>query len=175
MRFLCRVAAGALLLLGSATPAFAQFASNFNQLGDVTKAGQTLYVIDREGYETRGRLDHVDAGSLTLSLKNGTRRFTTEDVIVVRRPGPDSVLNGALIGGAVSAGMVGLALLSCEGHCTGAAPVLVGNFVVGAGIGALIDAFIQTPRDIYRVGKRRIDVKPLISSTRQGAQVVLGW
>jgi uncharacterized protein YcfJ len=175
MRVLSGAVLGALLILGSATQAFAQFATSFDRLPGVAKKGQTLFVIDREGNETRGRLERVDDRSLTLALENGSRSFTADDVVVVRRPDHDSVLNGALIGGTVSAGLVGLAFAACEGECNGAGPVLLANFVFGAGLGALVDAFILTPRDIYRVGSRRIDVKPLIDGTRQGAQVVLRW
>ena len=175
MRRFLQVAVGAGLVIGSASAASAQFATRFEQLGDVTKPGQTLFVIDREGYESRGRLERVEDGSLSLVLKNGVRRFTADEIVVIRKPGHDSVLNGALIGGSVAAGFVGIAFASCGGECSGVGPVLLANFVFGAGMGALVDAFIMTPRDIYRVGKRRLDVQPIVSGTRQGAQVVLRW
>jgi hypothetical protein len=175
MRFLLHAVAGASLMLAGASPAAAQFATTFDQLVDVTKPGQTLFVIDRDGYETRGRLERVADGTLTLTSKTGARRFTTDDVVVIRTPGHDSVLNGALIGGALEAGVAGVAMLSCGRVCDGAAAAVIGNFVIGAGLGALIDAFILTPRDVYRVGQHRVDVQPIVTGTRHGAQLVLRW
>ncbi len=176
MRLFVRVVTGMTLVLGSVSAASGQdFASSFDQLRTITKPRQVLFVIDREGNETRGRLESVADGTLTLAGRDGPRRFGADEIIAVRTPGNDSVLNGALIGGAVEAGTVAIVFLSCDGYCSGAGAALVGNFVIGAGIGALVDAFIQTPRDIYRVGKRHVDVKPIVSGTKQGAQVVLRW
>lgn len=175
MRLFLQVAVSAGLVVGSASGASAQFATSFEQLGDVTKPGQTLFVIDREGYESRGRLERVADGSLALALKTGVRRFTADEIVLIRTPGHDSVLNGALIGGGLTAGMVGIAFVACEGECSGAGPVLLANFIFGAGLGALVDAFILTPRDIYRVGKHRLDVQPIVGRAKGGAQVVLRW
>jgi 1-acyl-sn-glycerol-3-phosphate acyltransferase len=174
MRWLMHVTVGVVLVAASASTASAQFAASFDQLVDVTKPGQTLLVIDREGNESRGRLVRVSDGSITLALKRGAREFAADEVIVIRRPDHDSVLNGAAIGGAITAGMVAITFASCD-NCSGFFPLVVGNFVVGAGLGALVDAFILTPRDIYRVGKPRIDVRPMVGGTSRGAQVVLRW
>jgi len=175
MRPLLQIVIGAGLVIGSASTAFAQFASSFDQLADITKRGQMLFVIDKEGYESRGRLERIEDGSLTIALKSGMRRFSSDEIVVIRTPGHDSVLNGAAIGGTVAAGMVGIAFAGCSGECHGAGPVLLANFVVGAGIGALVDAFILTPRDIYRIGKHQLGVQPIVSGTRHGANLVLRW
>src|SRR5207249_1593260 len=102
MRLFLGLAFGGLLVCGIATPAAAQFATSFDQLADVTKPGQTLFVIDREGNETRGRLEKVADDSITLAARRGPRQFAADDIVVIRKLGNDSVLNGAAIGGAVS-------------------------------------------------------------------------
>jgi hypothetical protein len=174
MQLWLRLALGAALVCAAGTPASAQFATSFDQLQNVTKPGQTLFVIDREGNETRGRLERISDDSITLAVRRGARQFSEDEIVVVRKLADDSVLNGAAIGGSILGGIAALTFFACD-ECTGLGSVVVGEFVIGAGLGALVDAFIRTPRDIYRVGKRRIGVTPVVTPTRQGAQVVLRW
>jgi hypothetical protein len=164
-----------MLWLVPTSNAYAQYAATFDELPSATKHGQKLFVFDREGDEVRGRLESVNGESLVLTLPNGTRTFSADDIVLIRTPGHDSVLNGAAIGGGVMAGLAAVTFAACEGDCRGVGTLIVTNFIVGAGIGALVDAFILTPRDVYRVGKRRLDVQPVVTGTAHGAQVVLRW
>lgn len=174
MRVFRNALATLLLLAAAALPASAQYAATFEELPSATKSGQKLFVFDREGNEIRGRLAGVTAGTVTLRVDQGTRELTRDQIILIRTPAQDSVLNGAAIGAAVTGGFVLLSLAECY-DCSGVGAVLAGSLVWGAGIGALIDACILTPRDVYRAGKRRLDVQPIVTRHARGASIAVSW
>jgi hypothetical protein len=163
-----------VLLACGPQPALAQYAATFEELPAATRPGQKLFVVDRDGNEIRGRLAGVTADTVTLRVDQGTRELTRDQIILIRTPAQDSVLNGAAIGAAVTGGFALVSFAECH-ECSGVGAVMVGSLVWGAGIGALIDACILTPRDVYRVGKRRIDVQPVITPHAQGANIAVRW
>ena len=134
-----------VLTLAAARPASAQIAvSTFEQLQAGVKPGDRLFVIDKTGIETDGRLQSLSPEVLTLALKGQQERhFTRDDVVVIRKLTHDSVWNGAAIW--------------------------------GAGIGALVDACILTPQDIFRTGPARVAVRPAVGRGRVGATVTMRW
>ena len=160
----------AMLLLGVPASAVAQYAATFEELPAATTKGQRLSVFDREGNEIRGRLAAATADRVTLIVGTGTtREVMREEITLIRTPSHDSVLNGAAIGGCVAGAFALISLAECP-QCTGVGPLLG-----GAGIGALVDASILTPRDVYRVGKRRVEVKPVVARSSTGIRVALAW
>lgn len=162
----------AMLLLGVPASALAQYAATFEELPAATKKGQKLFVFDHEGNEVRGRLQAVTADSVTLRVANGrTRELMRDEITLIRTPSQDSALNGAAIGAAVTGSV---ALFSFRG-CGNCGSFFLGALVWGGGIGAVIDAFILTPRDVYRAGKRRFEVQPLSSRSARGARVAIAW
>ena len=165
----------AMLLLGVAASAVAQYAATFEELPAATTKGQRLFVFDREGNEIRGRLAAATADRVTLIVGKGTtREVMREEITLIRTPSHDSVLNGAAIGGGVAGAFALISLAECP-QCTGVGPFLGGALLWGAGIGALVDASILTPRDVYRVGKRRVEVKPVVARSSTGIRVALAW
>jgi uncharacterized protein YcfJ len=174
MRVFRNAVAMLLLLSAAALPASAQYAATFEELPSATKSGQKLFVFDREGNEIRGRLAGVTADTVRLRIQNGTRELARDQIVLIRTPAQDSVLNGAAIGAAVTTGFVLLSFAGCH-DCSSVGPVLAPSVVWGGGIGALIDACILTPRDVYRVGTHRLDVQPIISPHARGASIALSW
>jgi uncharacterized protein YcfJ len=152
----------------------AQYAATFEELPAATKAGQKLFVFDREGNEIRGRLAGVTADTVTLRVQHATRELTRDQITLIRTPAQDSVLNGAAIGAAVTGGFTLLSFAGCD-TCTGAGALVLGGMLWGAGIGAIIDACILTPRDVYRVGKRHVDVQPVVTPSARGASIAVRW
>jgi hypothetical protein len=174
MRFFCNVLAILGLLAGAALPASAQYAATFEELPAATKPGQKLFVFDREGNEIRGRLASVTADTVTLRVNQGTRELTRDQITLIRTPAQDSILNGAAIGASVTGAFTLISFAGCDG-CSGSGAFVLGGLVWGAGIGALIDACILTPRDVYRVGKRRFDVQPIVTPSARGVSIALRW
>lgn len=87
---------------------------------------------------------------LALEADGSVRSWTPSQVRQIRRRMGDSVLNGALIGGAIGGGIGSLSYLDneCREEPGCIAGVLAGAAMC-AGIGAVIDAFIRGDRVIY--------------------------
>jgi uncharacterized protein YcfJ len=166
-----KVLAIVAVLAGAAAPASAQYAATFDELPAATKQGQKLFVFDREGNEIRGRLASITTDTVRLRVEGETRELARDEITLIRTPSQDSILNGAAIGAAVTGGFTLLSFAGCD-NCTG---FVLGGMVWGAGIGAIIDACILTPRDVYRVGKRRVDVEPIVTSHARAAMISVRW
>jgi uncharacterized protein YcfJ len=169
-----KVLAIVVVLAGAAAPASAQYAATFDELPAATKQGQKLFVFDREGNEIRGRLASITADTVRLRVDRETRELARDEITLIRTPSQDSILNGAAIGAAVTGGFTLLSFAGCD-DCTGAGAFVLGGMVWGAGIGAIIDACILTPRDVYRVGKRRVDVGPIVTPHARAAMISVRW
>ena len=95
MRRTCVVFAMAVCL---ARGAMAQTANSFTELRRLATPGETVYVIDTTGVETKAQIFDVSDIALTLVVHGARRNFPERDVIHVERRPRDSVLNGVLIG-----------------------------------------------------------------------------
>jgi hypothetical protein len=116
------------------TPASAQ------ELSGKVEAGDTIFITDRNGVQTTGRLLHLAPEGLTL-LVGGQERLIPQGG-VGRIEKRDSLWNGMLIGGTVSAGLIGMvAGATCSSDCGDLIlPVVAFYGAIGAGIGALVDS-----------------------------------
>jgi len=109
------------------------------------------------------------------------RRFTEDDVRVVRQRRADPLKNGALIGAAVGAGMGLITELSCGGndeYCGQAGWVTLGSTLWGLGVGVFTDALLKTPTAVFRRGPRTMSgwtVSPIVDRGAAGARFALSW
>jgi hypothetical protein len=139
--------------------------------------GETIFVTDESGRQTRGVV--VDVSASTLVVSSPERRTFAQDTIrEIRRP--DRLWNGMLIG--LAAGIVpGLFLgrVSCgegpSGTCT-SGPIKGALFVggIGAAIGVAIDEFVKRPGRIVYVSSQKtrpVMLSPLLGKDRQGVLV----
>ena len=175
---LSRLAAATGLLVVSAAPLAAQ--ETFTDVQHLLRPGDTVFVIDETGTETRGRVAGTSSSTLRLAVNGSEREWSAATIWRVTRRG-DSLKNGALIGaaaGGVIGGVGGLALASLlrnEGHET------VGPFFFllgvgaggGAGIGAGLDALIAGRTLIYQQRSGRVMVVPVVTPNTQAVQVGL--
>jgi hypothetical protein len=139
-----------------ARPATAAGQSTTDRWQGLAPSGlQTVYVRDRLGVETPGRLLGLNPDSLLLLVNGVERRFDIADVARVQKR--DSLRNGTIIGAIVGVGMglVAAGLSDCPGehpggNCAGfrAAGVAVSTGVY-AGLGAGIDALVRGRTTIY--------------------------
>ena len=145
-----------LTLVVSGGCAARQPARSFSDLQQRLHSGNTVYVIDNAGGETKGKIVEVSASAMFLDI-NGTRRRMEEDSVrQVQRFG-DSLWNGLLIGAAV--GTAGMLIADptyercqndpqrlCADPQTGQRILAVG---VMGGVGAGIDALIRGRHQVY--------------------------
>jgi len=142
-------------------------------------SGQTLWVTDGDGHETKGELIAVSATEVSLKHRrvveqiplSRVQRIDTTDHV------RDGALRGFLIGGA--AGGV-LAILACDCEDYAALFALAGVGIgggAGAAIGVLGDGLIDHRRPVYGASPsgRRITVLPMVTGKRAGIGGVLRW
>lgn len=135
-------------------------ARSFKELQALIKKGDTVYVVDTAGVETRGAVEALSDVSLTLSRSGTRREFVESEVARIERRRRDSVRNGLLLGAATGAG-VGLLVgrradsPSCPRSVEcgqGAVIGTVGGAVWGGVGGWIADAFIRAREVIYFSG-----------------------
>jgi hypothetical protein len=120
-----------------------------------SSALQTVYVLDRSGMETSGKLLGIDPDSLVLLVDGSERRFEMSSVARVQKR--DSLKNGTLIGAAVgiAMGLISAGISDCPGDdpggsCAGArAAVFAVSVGVYSGLGAGVDALVRGRTTIY--------------------------
>ena len=166
IRMVCMGIAGLLCVVGAASAqpleaprglSTSPTVATFEELQRSATPGDTVYVVDLAGRETRGRLVMLSRNSLTLDADGSRQRLAAADVGRVDRRLKDSVLNGALIGagaGALAGYGLGRSMDSpnCQGavECgQGALVGAVGGAVWGAVGGWLVDALTRKRETIY--------------------------
>lgn len=114
IRSLCIVTAGILCFGGTITAqptgvppremsSDRQPASSFEDLELRGILGETVYVIDTSGRETRGRVATLSDVALTVTVDKTRRAFAADDVRRIDRRRRDSVWNGLLMGAGAGA------------------------------------------------------------------------
>lgn len=116
-----------------------------------------VYVLDRTGEETKGKLVSLTGSAVVLQMDSATRTFNLTDVVRIYRQG-DSLKNGAIIGAAFGGAMGILTggLADCpdaknRSHCPGT-HVAMAFLSTGlwSAIGVAIDALIPGRTLIWR-------------------------
>ena len=176
-----------VLLFGS-TAGLAEQASSFEQLQVLVEKGDQVSVTTNDGKITKGTIEVVSASSLRLVRSGLPIEMAQTDVLEIKKKDPiaNGVKMGALVGAGVGGGIGVLgALLSCsDSDCAadsvGAAAISMGfGAVIGAGVGALVDAVSNRNPVVYRARPRisaeRIRITPLLSPNRTGVRLSLSF
>ena len=158
-----------VLLVSTQAPVFAQ------ALPDSVRPGLKVEIVDEAGASVEGHVQEISNQSVRLSTRRGITDVPVESIVRIARP--DGIKNGALIGLAVG---VGLGILSASTYGEGDAAILLsqtlGNGLVCAGIGALLDASVDSRRTLYQRGPRRLThVTPLIGPRAGGVAASISW
>src|SRR5262245_25097312 len=99
------VVTACLALLACVHPAQAQ-----STFADVKPGGLPIvFVTDRVGQETRGKLVRITDQDITIATDGAERTFRVDEVSVIDRKG-DSLKNGTIAGLVVGAALSGLAM-----------------------------------------------------------------
>ena len=96
---------------------------SFQELRNDVRPGDTLYVVDAQGEETKGRLTNILDAAIMLDVDGTRRRFSIDSISQIDRTRRDSVKNGVLIGLATGA-IAGYAL----GRAVAPVPTVLDNF-----------------------------------------------
>ena len=173
---------GSIAAVLVASSAFAQPA----EIQERVKDGQKVSVTDSQGRQFSGRVSEKTAGGLTIIKGRQRAEIPYDQITSIDRP-KDRLWNGALYGALIGAGL-GLVTPS-ETEIEGCDPALftdcstdatglsvIGGSVVGALLGAGVDALIRRDRNIYRrPGTTRIGVSPHYGRRAGGLMVSVAW
>lgn len=144
----------AVVLLAMLAPASAPAqtpASSFDDLPRILKEGQTVFIRDDAGRETRGKVADVSADFLSITTP-AQRTFRRDSIATISET--DRLQNGALIGSGIATGFAVWDYLIDPSE-PGNAVVFAVAIGLGSAIGAGIDALISRPgRVLYRSGRR---------------------
>jgi hypothetical protein len=168
----------AVLILFATAPAVALGQTTSERWpGLASSALQTVYVLDRSGIETTGKLLGLSPDSLVILVADAERRFDVADVARIQKR--DSLKNGTLIGAAVGVamGLIAAGISDCPGnHPGGACPGFRAAAAVAStgfytGLGAGVDALIRGRTTLYEAPPQ----SPMRSAPGGGtARAVLG-
>jgi hypothetical protein len=152
------VAAAGVLWFASTVAAQPEPASSFEELALRTSAGETVFVVDATGEETKGRIATLSDLALAITTRETRRNFAAREVTRIERRRRDSVWNGLLIGGAAGA-LVGLGLgPSLDSPACPQSPIecgqgavigIVGGAFWGSVGGWIADALMRKRETIY--------------------------
>jgi hypothetical protein len=154
-------------------------ASSLEELKRLAGADAKATVTDASGQEFRGTIADASESLLSLRIGSGIRQFQAADVRSVRLRKQDSLVNGALVGAAVSGGLTSLMFLDNECHND---PVCYQAVAVYAGIGALaglgVDALIHASVVVFSApaaGARVVRVAPIVAREGKGVRLTVAF
>jgi len=153
------------LVLGLAVPSLAQTATpSFDDLRSASHQGESVYLTDRTGATTKGRVVRISATSIALLVNDQAREWPASDVtwITQRRSRAGRGALAGLIAGAAFAPLLVAADGSCRQHYDGcgrddaAAAFYLAPFFggFGAAIGAAIGLASRPERILYSAAKQ---------------------
>ncbi len=160
-RFVRAFGAATAMLLGSSQAVAAQDpAHSFSELRGVVLPDATITVMDSRLSERNGKLVELTPSTLTLRVDGRLLTFAEADIVRIRQPRRDSLMNGALWGAGVAASVLAVsAILHHEAgtDLSGADWVqsIVGFTAVCTGTGIAIDTLNATDRVIYEESPRQ--------------------
>lgn len=167
------------LVLAVGTMAGAQdVATSFSELRLLTKAGDTVTVTDTRGREVKGRIAVLSPEQLVVTDRAGRHEWAEADVVGIRQRRPDSLLNGALIGMGVGAGIVLAAAVADDVSGPDTDWYVLGAFIyggIGAAIGVGFDALSKDELDVFRREPPRAQVRlqPMLAPSGGGLRLAV--
>jgi hypothetical protein len=158
---------------GAAPPSAAQAqepARSFDELQRRLKPGDTVWVVDAQGREVKGKLRELSGTSLTMDAW-GRQTFRADAVQLVKQKKAHPFWKGAIIGGGAGA-LLSIALIAQDpSEACGCEPLILGG--IGAGAGVAFAALI--PRKefvVYRApgssNPVRVSVAPVVAPRARG-------
>ena len=152
--------APALLIFSVLSSSPAAAGATAQSVPDSVRTGLKVLVVDNRGVQIEGRVQDVTDQAVRLKVRGGSTDIPIDRIVRIERP--DTVKNGALTG--LTIGLV-MGLMGTVTDPQGGALLAsrtLGNGVVCAGIGALIDAVIDGRRTLYERGTMQTRIAPSV-------------
>jgi hypothetical protein len=141
--------------------------------------GDVVYVTDASGATIKGTLAEATGEAVRVSVKSGVRRVAAADVRRVQWQRRDSVFDGMLIGAAIGAIPGVYYLIADPNECTGFCAEDYAAIATGAAVGALVDRAVKRRLTVYTgrsgVGAKRVTIAPLMTRSRRGVRLTVGF
>jgi hypothetical protein len=138
------------------------------------KSGLKVSVVDDHGVSVEGRVQEVSDRFVRLAFRGGSREMPIERIVRIERP--DTVKNGALIGLSIGVGTGLIATIFDPQRGGVLVSRVLGNGVVCAGLGALIDGAQDHRRTLYERGPRPVArLHPVIGRHLRGVAATVTW
>jgi hypothetical protein len=138
------------------------------------RTGLKVAVVDERGASVEGRVQEVSDRFVRLAVRGISRDIPVDHIVRIEQP--DTVKNGALIGLGIGMGSGFVATLSDPQGGAVLVSRVLGNGLVCAGIGALIDAAQDHRRTLYERGARpRARLRPFIGRQVRGVAATIQW
>jgi hypothetical protein len=157
----------------TAASAAAQTTSSWPELMPKVNVDDQLLVKDTTGEVAKGRLLEITPNALILTVDGGRREIRADRIVEIkRRHWDDPVWTGLLVGLGVGipCGIAARSYAENEAGNTGIA--LVGPMLLGAGIGAGVDALLPARTRIYRIRPTAaLSVVPIVAPRARGIRV----
>lgn len=138
-------------------------------------AGEILYVTDRTGTTTKGKLIGMTDDAIEMRVNRVATIVRAADVSRIQRQQKDSLLNGILIGAAIGS-IPGIYWLFADpNECTGLCAEDYAAIGVGVLAGGLIDRAVKKKVTVYDTasGRTKVFVSPLLIHDRAGVRIGL--
>ncbi len=123
----------------------------FDQLSTRLRVGDTVWVTDHQGHETKGTLRDITAQALVVD-SHGARTLAASEIRQVRVRQHDSLVNGTLIGLLVGLG----AGLWFDEACREGGDLCGGRYGARTAVGAVMGTGIGLAVDAARRGRRMV-------------------
>ena len=160
-----------VLALLSAVPAVPSLAQTTRP---AVATGTKVSVVDDRGTRTEGRVQEISDRSLRLAIGKAMTDIPLDQIVRIERP--DTVRNGALTGLAIG---LGLGLIATATDPEGGAIAVtrtLGNGLICAGLGALIDAAFDRRKTLYERGSSaQTTLAPVVGRHSGGLAVSIEW
>ncbi len=174
--YCCPAPAVFAIAMAIAGPAAAQPADPV--LAGALQPGSTVWILTATAPELKVRV--VDLTPDSVVVTSGAERETVAfaDIVRVRARRSDSLINGMAIGAgaAIGAGLTLCRTTESWRNCLTSTWPIIRIGLVGAGIGAGIDALIRPRRTVFETGgNARFTVAPVFGRQAVGATVQVRW
>ena len=146
-------------------------AESLHELRVLVRSGDRIKLTTSDGENVAGTVTSLSASSISMRTGAQVRQFSADDISAIRQRRPDSAKEGALVGLAIGAGA---GFMGGCGACHLQIPLITG--AIGAGIGAGIDALVNTEMVVFR-GRgnsvKRVTVVPQLAKSHKSVQVAV--
>ena len=160
-----QLALATLLLAMAPCLGVAQNSNDWSDIQRLIGPGDKIYITNSRGAKITGAVDSLSSTSLAIRAGHLRYELRPEEVKSIRRQKPDSLLNGAVIGGMIGAAFVVSTAISDYVYYEDGRPQPGPNYVVHPALGAGLGAALGLLIDAHHKGKKVVYSRPAEAKT----------